>query len=230
MTNPNYPEDRPQTEEEAEQMQADSDRLVDRIHARMEREGEQADYGRILEEELERRRIERGEPEPTAEEEARRAEWIEEMNRAAEEALQNPDPELEALLDRKHPVAEVAHELGLRLWQEPRARGWITDDAQAEDPLVELGFSTLKASAKFAGALNGREWPPSVDECGGIIVRLKRARGYIDDALLAREVCQEQGLGEAQWRADAGQQLNALGRECDLLLADLRARLARGFD
>jgi hypothetical protein len=87
-------EDRPQTEEEAERMLEESDRLVDRIEARMEREGPDADYEKILDEELERRRRERGEPPLTPEEEARSAEWIEELNRAAEEAasdLEEPE-------------------------------------------------------------------------------------------------------------------------------------------
>jgi hypothetical protein len=229
MSNPHYPDERPQTEEEAEQMQADSDRLTDRVQARLEREGADA-YERILEEELERRRIERGEPPPSPEQQARHAEWLNELNRAAEEALQNPDPELEAMLERKHPVAEIAHELGLRLWLEPRQRGWVTDDAQSEHPLFELGFSTLKASAKLAGALNGREWPPLADECGGIIVRLKRARGYLDDALLALEVCLEENVAETAWFQQAEPQLRSLVTECDSLIEDLRARLARGFD
>jgi hypothetical protein len=88
-------ERRPQTEEEAEAMQARSDRLVDRIEARLRREGEEANYEQILEEEIERLHREEGRPEPTPEQLERNAEWIDEMNRAAEEALSNPDPEAE---------------------------------------------------------------------------------------------------------------------------------------
>ncbi|MDB6115386.1 MAG: hypothetical protein JWQ62_2331 [Lacunisphaera sp.] len=45
------------------------------------------------------------------------------------------------------------------------------------------------AGAKLAGALNGPDWPPGVERCAGIIVRLKRARVYLDDALRALESC-----------------------------------------
>jgi hypothetical protein len=222
--------EKPQTEAEAEKMQADSDRLADRINARMEREGPDADYEKILEEELERRRIERGEKPPTPEEEARRTEWIDEMNRAAEEALKNPDPEIEAELETKHPLAEQASDLSVRLMRDTEARGWVPADANAEHPMAEIVSCTMSAGAKLAGALNGESWPPSVGSCAGKIVRLKRARGYLDDALLAAEACVEQKLTDDAWLAGVQRELNALGHECDLLIDELRARLARGFD
>ncbi len=60
-------EEQPCSEEEAEQLQARSDLLADRIAARLAREGDAADYERILEEEMERLRRELGEPDPTPE-------------------------------------------------------------------------------------------------------------------------------------------------------------------
>ncbi len=45
----------PQSEAEAEKMQDESDRFAERIPARLKREGPDADYGKILEEELARR-------------------------------------------------------------------------------------------------------------------------------------------------------------------------------
>jgi len=228
--NSEWNEGKPQTEEEAEKMQADSDQLADRINARMEREGPEADYEKILEEELERRSRERGEPPLTPEQEAKRAEWIEEMNRAAEEALKNPDPELEAELERKHPLAEQAFELSLRLRQEPPARGWLPKEAGEEHPLVDLGAAAAKAGAKFAGALNGEIWPPDVESCGGKIVRLKRARGYLDDALRAAEACAEQKLADKVWLTEMKRELNELVLACDELIIELRARLERRLD
>jgi hypothetical protein len=216
------------SEAEAEKMQEDSDRLADRINARVEREGIE-NYERILEEELERRRKERGEEPPTPEEEAKRAEWMEEINRAAEEALENPDPELEAEVNQKHPLAERAFELSLRLMKEPEERGWIPADANSEHPVVDLVSSVMSASAKMAGALNGA-WPPTVDICANTIVRLKRARGYLDHALLAAAFCEERDLTDAGWLAETQREINALGHECDLILGELRAKLERGFD
>lgn len=222
--------EKPMSEEEAERRDAEHQRLLDRIQARMEREGEDADFEKILEEELDRQREERGEEPLTPEEEAKRNEWVEEMNRAAQEAAENPDPEMERLLDYKHPVAERAYELSLRLRKEPRERGWVADGAGEEHPLVDLALATMKASAKLAGALNGAEWPPEVEFCAGVIVRLKKARSYLGDALLAAEFCAKQGLGEATWMSDVQRELNELAHECDLMVGELRAKLERGLD
>jgi hypothetical protein len=211
-------------------MQADSDRLADRIQSRMDREGPDADYGKILEEELERRARERGEPPPTPEEEARHAAWIEEMNRAAEEALDDPDAEIEAAERHPHPVAERASDLTVRLMRDTDRHGWVPDNASREHPVAELLGSTMAASAKFAGALNGDAWPPPVWACAGKIVRLKRARGHLDHALLAAESCAEEKLTEAVWLAAVRAELTALACECDDLIEELRARLKHGFD
>ena len=137
-TPPEWNEHRPQTEEEAEKMQAESDALSDRIQARLDREGPGADHAKILEEEIERRARERGEQPLTAEQEAERAEWIDEMNRAAEEALKNPDPDLDEELNRKHPLAEEALEFASRLMRETEERGWVPHDAGREHPVAEL--------------------------------------------------------------------------------------------
>lgn len=225
-----FDDEKPMTEEEAERMQADSDRLADRIQARLDREGPDADYEKILDEELERRARERGEKPLTPEEEAQRAEWIDEVNRDAEEALANPDPEIEAELETKHPVAERASELTLRLMGDAEDRNWIPDEASDEHPVAELVSCSMSASAKLAGALNGQTWPPPVDFCASNLVRLKRARSYIDDALLAADTCAEQHLTEPAWLAEAQRELHELAQACDTLIAELRALLERGFD
>jgi hypothetical protein len=222
-------DDAPLTEAEAEKMHSESDLLVDRINARVEREGIE-NYEKILAEELERRRQERGEKPPTPEEEAQRAEWMGEVNRAAEEAASDSDAELEADLDKKHPVAEQAFELSLRLMQEPEEHGWLPPDASEEHPLADMAAAASKAGAKFAGALNGETWPPPVEFCANNIVRLKRARGYLDDALLAAEMCGQQKLADAAWLTEAQRELNALAHACDELIGELRTRLERGFD
>jgi hypothetical protein len=214
-TDAEWCDNKPLTEEEAEKMQEESDRLVDRIQARLEREGPDADYAKILEEELEQRRIERGEEPLTFEEEAERAEWGEEMNRAAEEVLSNPDPDLEAEFRTKHPVAEQASGLAIRLRQEMEARDWVPADASIEHPVVDMVSSAMSAGAKFAGGLNGEVWPPAVDSCAGRIVRLKRARGYLDHALFAAEACAQQKLVDAAWLAGVQRELNTLAHACD---------------
>ena len=144
-------EDGPQSEEEAERMLEESDRLADRIEARMEREGPDADYEKILDEELERRSRERGEPPLTPEEETRSAEWIEELNQAAEEAASDPDAPEEA--DRKHPLAERAFEFSVRLHKDVDNLGWVPDEASSEHPVAELVTTVMQAAAKLAGHL-----------------------------------------------------------------------------
>lgn len=219
---------RPQSEAEAEAMQERSDRLADRINARMEREGDEADFEKILEEELERKRREEGRPEPTPEQLARNAEWIDEMNASAAEALTQPDPELESLLRRKHPLAQRAFEFSLQVRHQAKAGGWLPADAGEEHPVAELEGSLMKAGAKLAGALNGREWPPNLESCAGIIVRLKRARVYLDDALRALESCQEQQLVDSAQLGVALVEIVDLANDADELIAELRTRLERG--
>ncbi|MBU0754652.1 MAG: hypothetical protein KJ645_05900, partial [Planctomycetes bacterium] len=106
--------DRPtsRAEAEAEAETARMDRLLDRVTARIRREGleEEDALERIMEEEREKLRRERGEPEPeplTPEQEAERAAWIEEMNAAVAEALEEMggSGELEELPG--HPLQEM---------------------------------------------------------------------------------------------------------------------------
>ena len=222
-------DDKPLTETEAERMQENSDILADRITARVEREGDE-NFERILEEELERRRRERGEEPLTPEPEEEREDWIEEMNRTAAEAAANPDPELEEVFERKHPVAERALELSLRLIHDTDNAGWIPDDAPADHAVADLISSVMSASAKFAGALNGAEWPPSIQVCAGAIVRLKRARSFLDHASLAATHCIEHKLADVDWLKQAGREIGILVNDADLLVAELRAKLDRGFD
>ncbi len=221
---------KPQTEEAAEQMQARSDLLSDRIQARLKREGDKADYGKILDEEIERMRREHGEPEPSPEQLARNVEWIEEMNQAAEEALENPDPELTAELESKHPLAERAFEFSGQIQDTADEEKWIPEDASQEHPAVELTSAVMIAAAKLAGALNGQAWPPPIESCAGVIVRLKRARVYLDDALRATESCQEEKLITPQHLGPIVVELIDLAHDADELIAELRERLERGTD
>jgi hypothetical protein len=220
----------PQSEAEAETMQRDSERLSDRIRARLRSEGPEADYAKIMEEELARRARERGEKPLTPEDEAARARWIEEMNRAAAEAAAHPDPEIEEEIRQQHPLADRMFKLSLRLMKEPEARGWVPHDAVEEHPLIELGSSAMKVGAKLAGALNGREWPPTIDLCAGVMVRLKRAREFLEDTLRAGEACAEEGLAEERWLAAVRGELEQIARETEGLITDLRAKLERGCD
>jgi hypothetical protein len=220
--------EKPQTEEEAAQLQAWGERLVDRIHARLSREGEGADHQKIMEEEIARLRRERGEPDPTPGQLARHEEWIEEMNRVGREAVD--DPESSGSPDHGHPLATKAQELALQVMSETDERGWLSEQDGEEHPVAELVDTLFKASVKFAGALNGRDWPPGTDECAGIIVRLVKGRVYLDDSLRAMESCQEQKLVELAWLGVVLVDVIDLAQEADVIICDLRERLNRCTD
>ena len=222
-------EDRPQTEEEAEAQQARSDRLADRIEARLRHEGAE-NYDKILEEEIDRLHREEGRPEPTPEQEARRAEWIDEANRAAEEALANPDPEVERELEYEHPLVTRVSDFALQWRRTAEAEGWCPEEANPEHPISELLDASMIAGPKLAGALNGHSWPPEIDFCAHTIVRLKRARGYLEDALRASESCHEEKLIKPEHLGPIVAELVDFIRETDDLIAELRAKLERGMD
>jgi hypothetical protein len=216
----------PPSELEAERAQARSDLLADRVQARLAREGEAADYAKILEEEIERLRRELGEPEPSPEQLARNAEWLEEMNRAAEDLL--ADPEAGNTPQYEHPLAQRAFEFAEALSLESEDQAWAPKGAGEEHPVVELEGCVLKAAVKLAGALNHREWPPPLGSCASIIVRLKRARIYLDDALRAMESCQEEKLIPAVHLGPILVEVIDLAHDADEIIAELRERLAPG--
>jgi hypothetical protein len=228
---------RPQTEAEAEKMQADSDRLADRVAARMEREGAGADYQKILAEEIERARRERGEPDITPEQEAERAQWIDEMNAAAAEALeadkadswkQNREDagnEFNDPFKGKHPLSERSFNFSLRVVREIKERGWIVERTSQEHPVTVLMDGITAAGGKLAGALNGEDWPPSLDFCAGVIVRLKKAASYLEDARLAADSCREESLVDATWLAEVSSEIDAMATETEALIAELRTLL-----
>lgn len=63
-----------------------------------------------------------------------------------------------------------------------------------------------------------------------MIVRLKRARGFLDDALRAAECCAEQQLTDGPGLAEIQRELISLAQDGDRLIAELREKLVRGFD
>lgn len=222
-------ESKPMTEAEAEAMQARSDLLADRVQARLNRAGPEADYAKILEEEIERLNREDPPPEPTPEQLARNETWLEEFNRGAKEALENPDPDEEER-PREHPVAARVRAL-LDDWGNcAEDEGWVPDGAVAEHPVQALLDAMMKAHVKLAAWLNSRDWPPELDFCAITIVRLKKVREYLDDALRALESCQEEQLLPPARMGPMVVELSDLASEVDELIAELRAKLERGME
>jgi len=226
-------------EAEAEAEQARMDLLLDRVQARIERAmetGDEPDYEVIMEEERARLRRERGEPEPeppTPEDEATRGEWIAAMNAAAEEVLEHQAAEEwkdEQFEDRNHPLVERCGDLAMRWRREVTDRGWLGEDDSMEHPLHELVYGVMFAGPKLAGALNrtgddDEDWPPPPIYAGSTLVRLKKARGYLLEALAGAETAVAQGLAEAAWLEAARRDILALLSELDALIREVRAVL-----
>ena len=218
------------TEDEAEAMQARSDLLADRVQARLAREGPDADHAKILEEEIERLNREYPPPELTPEQEAKNAAWLEAFNRGEEEVLENSDLELAEERDHEHPVAGRAKELFYGWQEQAEAEHWVAGDAVAEHPIHELLGAMMKAHVKLAAWLNSRAWPPEQEFCAITIVRLKKAREYLDDAVRALESCQEEKLLTPVQMGPMVVELSDLASDVDELIAELRARLERGTE
>lgn len=224
-------DDAPQSkaEAEADAEAARMDTLLDRIQARLEREGHD-DFERIMEEERARMRRERGEPEPviTPEQEAERAKWIEEMNAICEEAVREAeadswkDEELE-----QHPLIGRTLDFAVRVHKE--VRGWLPDDCSGEHPLIEVMNGLTTAGVKLGGALgvvDEDEWPPDALFAGDVLVRLKKARGHLHDALAGLDSADQENLADPGWRAFVRQETQEILGEVEILIAEVRDVLA----
>lgn len=217
-------DDTPQSEAEAEAdaEAARMDLLNDRIQARIEKE-EHVDadtLGRIMEEERERLRRERGEPEPqplSPEEEAAR---IEAMHDAMARTLAEED-DIEC---ETHPLVEQCEELGMKTRHDIECNEWLPENAHHEHPLNELMHGLWSGAAKLAGALNGEvdEWPPEPLFAGDVLVRLKKARGYLADARAALDAAEAEQLCDANWFPSVRKKLQAIQRETQGYINEVR--------
>ena len=231
-------DDEPQSvaEAEADAEAARMDTLLDRMMARMDWEGpEEADFEKIFHEERERLRRERGEPEekpPTPEQLAERQAWIDEINAATEEAIaeaeadqwKDEDP------DERDPLVEHASDLAVRIRVDIKNGGWLPEGAVQEHPLLEIIHGITSASAKLAGALDmtDDEWPPDALIAGNVLVRLKKARGHLRDALGGLDSAEEEKLAPMSWCAEIRHDLAELLGEVQDLIREVREVLADG--
>lgn len=223
----------PPTEEEADRDQERSDILTDRIMARMEREGPDADYEKILDEEITRMRKERGEPEPTPEQLADNQRRMDELNAGAAEALQEMEAENwkdDEDDERPHPLVERVRNFSYQIYRDIETRGWMPgEDAHHEHPVLQLRGSITCIGPKLGGTMpSADDWPPPLFFTAHAIVRLKKALGFVEDALLAAESCAEQNLTDPAWLAEVVRETKAIGAEIEAIIAEQRARLKDG--
>ncbi len=210
--------------------------LLDRVQARIERAeaaGEDPDFERILDEERNRLRRERGANDDdlteTDDETAARAAWIEELNAAAEDALAELDAEEAPADPAEHPLVHRVHELGHRVHVDLCTHGWAAESDSDEHPLLMLDQGLMFAAAKLAGALNPRaeppEWPPEALFAGDVLVRLKKARAHLRDALAGLDAAEEHHLAAPAWLNQLRTEIATLRSEVDHLIAEVRAVL-----
>ncbi|MDB6092460.1 MAG: hypothetical protein JWM32_22 [Verrucomicrobia bacterium] len=218
----------PQTEAEAEVMMQRNEQLMDRVHARLQREGVEANFEKVIREEIGRQRREHGEAEPTREQIELGSELLEEVHRTMEDAGDDePEDEKD---DTIHPLAVRARDMANGILKDVRAAKWVPPQAGIEHPCADLVNSTIKAAIRLAGVLLGEEWPPEVEVCGLAIVRLKRVRGHFDDAEAAAQACAEQSLTNQEWLATVRVEIGECAGEIDAMIAEAKVILERGFD
>ena len=233
---------RPPTEEEADRDQERSDIVGDRVDARMEHEGPDADYITILFEEIDRYDREHGKPGLAPGQLAKTERTLDELSAAAEDELD--DLESEAWKDgapdapgefpdederERHPLVTRTGDFSLRVHRDIEARGWIPKDAHHEHPVVQLRGSLVCAGPKLAGTMRREgDWPPPLFFTAHAIVRLKKALDYVEDALLAAESCAEQNLTAPAWLAEVVRETKEIGAEIERHIAEQRARLEKG--
>lgn len=236
-------DDLPQSveEERADAEDARMQLLLDRVTARLERgDVEFEDTDRIYNEERIRLMRERGEKDPvfTPEELEERRQWIEEMNAIAEEVLIDLEvekwKEAESFEEERHPLVVECSDLAVCLDHEIHNAGWLAEDAHEEHPLWEIQHGVTCASAKLAGALGMSlrydEWPPDRMIAGNVIVRLKKARSYLRDALRGLDSVEEESLATPQWCHQSRLKVTNILAQTEDLLREARQVFTEGDD
>lgn len=225
-------EDGPQSvaEAEADEEDARMQLLMDRIEARLEEEGNTAEnFERVMEEERERLRKERGEPDPEWELDP----WAGERDAMLEEAMDNLDGLEDMEIPGTHPLTQECQDLGLRIHHDCKDNGWIPEGASSEHPLNELSSGATAASAKLAGALHRavppyNDWPPKPLFAGDSLVRLKKARGFLNNAWRGLEGAQEDGLANPEWLESIRKSLHKILLLTEALVEEVREVLKDG--
>ena len=129
--------------------------------------------------------------------------------------------------DEDHPLVTHCQKLGSRLHKTIKNKHWLPEGAHQEHPLNELVHGVWFASAKLAGALNGDpdDWPPETMIAGNTLVRLKKARGYLSDAISGLDAAEAEKLADPAWLQTLRQELDGLKQTTQSLIDEVRAVL-----
>jgi hypothetical protein len=165
--------------------------------------------------------------EQTEEEAAANEQWIEEMNRACEEALNEPEPEPDAHRegidwirtgegDVRHPLQHRCHENAMELWRKVKELGL---EEHPDEDLSYLVAEFQITSAKLGGALSGIARGYGPHDPAFTVAYLKRALDHLHKAYAGLEAVAPKNLLPAEMIAATRQQLFDI-REAILELMD----------
>ena len=153
--------------------------------------------------------------EQTEEEAATGEQWVEEMNRACEDALKEPEPEPEPHRegidwirtdsgDLRHPLQHRCFEDAMNLWQKLKALGF---QEHPDEDLNDLVSEFQTASVKLGGALTGIARGYGPEDPAFTVAYLKRALDHIHKAQSALEAIAPKNLLPDDVVADTRQRL-----------------------
>ena len=142
----------------------------------------------------------------------KRDRWIDEMNRACEEALNEPPPEPDPHRegidwirtedgDFCHPLQNRCYESAMKFWHQAKALGM---ERLADKDLDDFVFEFQTTSVKLAGALDGIAQGYGPDDSAFTVAYLKRAPAHLYkaqaglEAVAPKNLLPNEMIGEAR--------------------------------
>ncbi|MCA1602626.1 MAG: hypothetical protein LC776_13600 [Acidobacteria bacterium] len=167
------------------------------------------------------------------EEAEEREQWVEEMNRACEEALAEPDPEPDPHRegidwirtesgDLRHPLHHRAFERAMRFYHVVEE---LNEDELSDEDLDAFVFEFQTASVKLGGALNGIARGEGFRDPTFTVAYLKRALGHLHKAQAALEAVAQKGLLPDAIMTEARQELFEIREGILHLMGELRGQM-----
>jgi hypothetical protein len=174
------------------------------------------------------------EEELTPEEAAERRAWIEEMNAAAQEALNEPEPEPDPHRegidwirtgdgDLRHPLQHRCFESAMKFWHTLDERG---EEMFADKDIGQFVFEFQTTSVKLGGALDPFTRPGGRPEAAFTVAYLKRALDHLHQSQAGLEAAarKKKPALPAPLIAEARQELFAVREGILELMDELRGR------
>jgi hypothetical protein len=168
----------------------------------------------------------------TDDEAEERDRWIDEMNRACEEALKEPppepDPDREGIDwirtehgDLRHPLQHRCYESAMKFWHHAEALGM---ERVADKDLDDFVFEFQTTSVKLAGALDGIAQGYGPDDSAFTVAYLKRALAHLYKAQAGLEAVAPKNLLPNEMISKAREEIFHIREEILELMDRFRGR------